>query len=883
MVKKKAVSSPLLFFKPLNSITYVSENDITDISPESIKVEIVGEKAYGLSCMPKAWTLPFIVISDKLLTDYSSYSASDKTELFNIWSERIIQAATSVGIVDNIIVRSSGYSEGMDERGKFYSVEGMLLELFTPLNNCLSKLSQDKSLNQQKIPLIIQQHVIPISAKGHLSNERRCYKENRDWLGEFEDISTPISSSANFEINLRNWRKKIETENYVEKPLLCNLSVHVSEVLKVPATWAYERKTRLHYEWVWDGNAIYIVQADEERVSEGIDPTKIYQLKSNVPASFTPKCLKELDMDHAVKYAKINNVFVYNKLGLPITKLYILDDQKIIKNMALGDIPIDLEEDIQELVKGSLVIRVDIASKDESKRQLLPRTQEERDLTSALIWLREKSAKLKNELQEELVFIFHNFLPAVSSAFAYAAPGQRKVQIEALWGLPEGLYYNAHDKYIVDTQNPRVNDLNVDFFEIFPKPKYKHFFISPDNDGRWTPKILKPPYDWKGSIEKEEWIKEIALESRRISEFEGKPLSIMWFVNVLNDSGEKIFPWYHEHYNPAVTSRARSYRTKTPFDKSVIVRTKNDIEELKREATKPQSSIRRIRIQPCEDELLRDKQTLHDIGEIAKRMDAIILLEGGVLSHAYYQLMQTHAVVEVLHPFEDFEDKREFNKLVRDKVSLNIEQGGEVVFNTQLSGEYLLRALREKLIEEAFEVLDAIDQESIIGELADVSEVIDGILAHINVSRSELEQRQKQKREKAGGFKEGIVLLETRNPLPTKQEFEDRTLFEGILSNDQQLDERVIMAQSHKIDKWTDKREHKTATEAIMRLTVPMIRDNWVANTYEKHTDSDPASNVKVQISGSRLGSKYQIELSVFTKSKQYEQLLLKFEDADDK
>ena len=146
------------------------------------------------------------------------------------------------------------------------------------------------------------------------------------------------------------------------------------------------------------------------------------------------------------------------------------------------------------------------------------------------------------------------------------------------------------------------------------------------------------------------------------------------------------------------------------------------------------------------------------IGELCQKIGAVILLEGGVLSHAYYQLMETNAIVEVLQPFEDFDDTREFNKLVRDKVALNIEQGGEIVSTVKLSGESLLRALREKLIEEAFEVLDSIDQDSIVGELADVAEVVDGILSHISVGKDKLIQRQKQKREKTGGFKNGMKL-----------------------------------------------------------------------------------------------------------------------------
>ena len=252
------------------------------------------------------------------------------------------------------------------------------------------------------------------------------------------------------------------------------------------------------------------------------------------------------------------------------------------------------------------------------------------------------------------------------------------MQIEALWGLPEGLYYNAHDKYIVDTQEPGGKDLrreHIGRFTIQRKASFKKFFVAPDQHGRWTTQILKPPYDWRWSIKKREWVKEIALESRRIAEEEGKPLSIMWFIGVPKEFCIKpIFPWHHETFDPTITSRALTHRTKTPFDKSLVIKTSADIEVLRREAEKPRSDVRRVRIQPQEEVLLRDKDTLRMVGELTKKMNAIILLEGGVLSHAYYQLMRTNAIIEVLQPFEDYEDKREFYKIVRDKIPIILKR-----------------------------------------------------------------------------------------------------------------------------------------------------------------------------------------------------------------
>lgn len=871
-MKRKLIQS-LPQLSPLHTIILITQDRIVEVPAESITSEVIGKKAYGLLCLPRAWSLPFVVASEELLSQYRSCAGKSECEkLISIWSKLIISAINSVGICDTdyIIIRSSGFSEGLNERGKYYSEHGPVSNLNQVLDSCLSRLCTDSELKEQNIPLIIQKYIISISAKGHLSNERRFSKEKRDWVGEFEE------HGGVFQINLREWREQIPIENFVKESLLCKLSAHISEVLKFPASWAYKKKCRIHYEWVWDGTNIFLVQADQDHWIEGKNPTKISTQQSFLVSDFKPRILEQITRNHALKYNKIHNVFTYMDLSLPITSLYILDNQDTIKSLADGNVPNDLKSDIAELVKGSLVIRMDIATTDQNKRQMLPRTQEERELESAINWLIEKTSELlKLGITEEIAFIFHNFIPAVSSAFAYAAPGERKVQIEALWGLPEGLYYNAHDKYTVDTLRSKIEDLKSEEiykYKIKEKLNYKHFFIKPNVRGEWSTMILRPPFDWRPSIQNKKWINEIVYESRRIAEKENMPLSIMWFIDVPNHvCSRNIFPWHHEYYSTISKARTQINRKKTPFDEDFIIKTNNDIERLRIEAENPKSLIKRVRIQPLEEKLLREKRTLRNIGELTQKLGAVILLEGGVLSHAYYQLMQTDAIVEIVQPFDNMEDKQEFNKLVRDKVPENIEEGGEVVNKIHISGELLLRSLREKLVEEAFEVLDAVGQKSILEELADVSEIIQEILININVDKEELQQIRQMKYEKAGGFKNGTVLLDTSNPLPTTKSLETHdSLFNNIsladANNSSHANQMLFIENRHKISKWNDKREHSTASEEVLKLEIPMTRDSWTAKTPERVIGKEIENVIQATLSGKRNGAKYQIELSIFTK-----------------
>lgn len=164
-----------------------------------------------------------------------------------------------------------------------------------------------------------------------------------------------------------------------------------------------------------------------------------HQARNYKAVDLSPRSLRQVtaEVKSAARFAKIANVFTYLKLRLPTAPLYILDDQKTIRQLSDGKVPTDLRADISDMVKGSLVIRTDLATDDLGARQLLPRTEEVRKISEALRWITQQSKTLC-KIGHDGAFIFHNFIPALSAAFAYADPKAPIVQIESLWGLPEG-------------------------------------------------------------------------------------------------------------------------------------------------------------------------------------------------------------------------------------------------------------------------------------------------------------------------------------------------------------------------------------------------------------------------------------------------------------
>jgi hypothetical protein len=419
---------------PVRGVILVTKAAVATLSSDAVSLPNVGQKAFGLSTLPSAWTLPFVCVAADLYRDYAA-EPGDRETILTEWANRIEQAGkqVSIGPDDPILVRSSGRGEGLAARGKFYSVQGQMRDVREVLEKCLAQLAGDSALRIEEIPLLVQKCATPAKIIGHLSNERRCYEETRDWLGEMQ--AADVSHARGFKINLRPWRNKLSLD--LDKTLECDLSTHIPEVLKAPANWAFESQARIHFEWVWDGKTVYLVQADEEIASVGHNPEEEHRNRMYQAVVFTPKILKRITTEHAGKFAKIDNYLTYLNLGLPSAPLYFLDDQSIIRRLSKDDVPRELLTDVTALAKGSVVIRLDVATQNLLEKQLLHRTDEIRDPAVALKWMVEESKSLV-QLGHDCAFIFHNFIPAQSAAFAYAHPTLPTVQIEALWGLPEG-------------------------------------------------------------------------------------------------------------------------------------------------------------------------------------------------------------------------------------------------------------------------------------------------------------------------------------------------------------------------------------------------------------------------------------------------------------
>lgn len=100
---------------------------------------------------------------------------------------------------------------------------------------------------------------------------------------------------------------------------------------------------------------------------------------------------------------------------------------------------------------------------------------------------------------------------------------------------------------------------------------------------------------------------------------------------------------------------------------------------------------------------------------------------------------------------------KHYNKLIRDKIPLIIEEIGDA-FETEILGQMEYEEkLNEKLKEELDEFCLATPEE-VVGEIADVLEVLYAIAETKGITIEEIEKVRLRKKEERGGFKERILL-----------------------------------------------------------------------------------------------------------------------------
>lgn len=737
---------------PLNPVTYIGSTGLSTLLPEAIRTNQLGWKAYGLSSVPSEWVPRFLVISADCFMDENA-----EQKLQAVLKQGISQAGITSATVK---VRSSGTRETIRYRGRLSSATCPVEEILPTIRGRNS--SSIKSI-PGKVHWIVQEYVQP-RRQGHLSNERHVSKEKRDWVAEIElKDETPGYSVR---IAVRRWRDGDRISSF---SLNCTSELEISFCLKRVAMWAERLVSRMHFEWVWNGNAVRVVQADLADSASGINPTSL------LPSSVPKISIESLSAFHAAtrvhfqRYTKLRNAKLYRGFGYAMPTFYVLNDGQALSSILSGTIPAAVARDLAELTKRPLILRTDGTKIPVAKHEMLPRSDELRTAEEAKAWLLGpfKAGIEKDELQQSsLCLIGHHFIPSLASAWARAEPGKKLVRVEALWGLPDGLYWYSHDTYEVDTHDVRIKPLKPGTklkYDSRERLRFKCTFIAPDAAGKWGPRQAKAPFDWRSTINKRDWLFEIAHTTRLIAEHEKRAIAVMWFIgNHPNATSHAVLPWFH---NPSDLGQAQKAapRRKLTVARDFELHSVSDWEMLRKQVAGGEY-IERVIVEPTDCDLIRNLDFVRDLAKLAASNKIVIELAGGVLSHAYYVLHRQGAQVQCTDLFGTEEDIIEFNKLVRDKIPTIIQARGERVEVVSLSGDALTAALRQKLVEEALEALDAKSGIDLVGELADLEEVMSGLRHALQLSKAQIEAERLDKQRRRGGFQRGRMLRRTTTP-----------------------------------------------------------------------------------------------------------------------
>lgn len=107
-------------------------------------------------------------------------------------------------------------------------------------------------------------------------------------------------------------------------------------------------------------------------------------------------------------------------------------------------------------------------------------------------------------------------------------------------------------------------------------------------------------------------------------------------------------------------------------------------------------------------------------------------------------------------------------KLIRDKIPALLESKGITVHAKAMEEQEFISKLKDKLLEQAKEVLEASNSDELCEELADVMEVVQALSKANGLSIQQIEQTRLKKREIKGGFENKIynssIQIEETNP-----------------------------------------------------------------------------------------------------------------------
>lgn len=706
-----------------------------------------GVKGATSLAIPRPWTLPFMLLSVDQTESLAAGAIPD-----GLRGEAGVAQLTALGGARaQVMVRSSVVGESIWDRGSYTSVS-VELKPGIQSNLALIRAATERvlaSTEGRPTGLMIQRYLRP-AAQGEFGNLQRVSKTRDQW-----EIATLEPDGVTSRLRLNSQRDRAADP---EAALAARAGLARERLFGSVGAWLNNelllgRSQRLTCEWISDNRNFYLVQIDEEDEDlAGLNPFQVRVPPAIRPAADNGDYLKLADPSVLSQWDKLQVLEQLWEPGaahkptlfyLPLADLPPRATARAIERLA---------EDFAQLIgPRGIVVRTSVRAGAE-KLFNLARTE---CLTpdAAARWCFETTKKLKRRHKvADLAFIVHRFVAARASVWAKAAPDNPTVEINALWGLPDALQYCPYD----------IWEVHVPTGVATGYPDYKSDMLISQNDGGWEYVRVKNELARANSITSVE-AKDIAGRSAHIAERLGRACHIMWFVGCVEQDGTPFnIPWYWTEAHEAMRNPDRTaYRVITVSDHT----------SLERFVAFEGSRLRQaLALRPTDLKLMRDNDFIEAVGRAAGAVNVPIILSGSTLAHAYYQLRKLGCTVVTPSEKEHARVRRATNlgKLVRDKIPGRIAERQERGVTRRVDGGLLKGFLLSKLIEEALEVREAAEPAQKVEELADLYEVFRAIAKAEDVPIEAIRMASDHKRQKAGGFEEGLVLLQTAIAAPER-------------------------------------------------------------------------------------------------------------------
>lgn len=703
-----------------------------------------GAKVAGICRLPPAWMPPSLAISIDLSAAIraGATSAQLRPDLEAVWPEIETWGRTHVGGAQ-VLLRSSATTETMLDRGRFLSAPMSAFDL-PSFQAVAEKICRHFiALGAAgEMALLLQPMKKPL-LEGHVANIKRVSKTRNQW--EYEILGNDPNPRVEPWGRFNSPRASPPDDKKSLRPI--DNDTDLRGVLRSVGNWLANNISALvSVEWVSDGEATWLVQCDDEGAPpDAINPHELPLPKCCTAEGEAPAPFEKFIVGNPSSVRKLALLNDFSPAGFESTHaIYMAMGDALHQQLADPEARSALAIEIAAFAPERVVIRTDIIEGDPPKN--MPRTRGAVDGAGAVAWILEKIGKFEAEGRpaRTIAFLMHRFIPARSAAWSFCAPGERFVQVDALWGLPDGIQYYPCDTYEYDLVTDAGDRKSIEF---------KPYVLWPSLDGPWEKRPVQPQFG-RGQCLSQKDLRRIAQHAAAITKSLDRPTQIMWFCDFPQESTySSPLPWFMEEkpLRPVALAAA-------PTLPIIPVRT---IEQLTALTDAPPS---RLLLDP--DALtIRENAFLDLVIARAQAGGHSVVLQGSALAHAYYQLTSKGVTVHSLRGPRRQRTlrKREFGKLVRDLVPDVIASRGETASYAPIPLSDRKRLLIAKAMEELWELSEA-GEDAENEELADLYEVVAALLDEVGTEWEAIRLEAEKKRQARGGFDQGLVLTETGIP-----------------------------------------------------------------------------------------------------------------------